>query len=149
MRSAYLTFFSVVLIALVACNAGADGEKKPAAADTTHTAPPPRIDLSKTDSIELLHFADPANLKIYSRSLITDTHFIEQIRRNVEVMPVTHGVCGNDFKLFFFRNGEVYKTIYAATADTCRYFAYVINGETFFTNMNDSARAMLKAQVKP
>lgn len=150
MRSAYTLFFSVALVALFACGTGANNEKKPAAiTDATTAANAESIDLSNTDSVELLHFNDPANQRIYSRSVINDTHFIQQVIRNVQNTPVQHASCSNDFKLFFFRNGDVYKTIYAATADTCRYFAYVINGQTFFTDMNDSALALLKAQVKP
>jgi hypothetical protein len=150
MRSAYILSFSVALVALFACGSGANKENKAAVtSDTTAAATSENIDLSNTDSVELLHFNDPANQRIYSRSLIKDTHFIQLISRNVQNQPVQHAACGNDFKLFFFRNGEVYKTIYASTADTCRYFAYIINGQTFFADMNDSALALLNAQVKP
>lgn len=148
MRNACTLFFAVALIALFACNYGDSTENKSTDADSTVAALAVQIDLSNTDSVELLYFTDPANQKIYSRSVLKDTGFIEQISRNIQSLPVQHATCGNDFKLFYYRNGEVYKTVYGATADTCRYFAYIINGQTFFTDMNDSSLALLKAQVK-
>lgn len=146
MQSIYALFFSVTLLVLLACNSGANSEKEHTT-DTTAVMPPDYVDLSKTDSIELLHYPDPGNQKVYDRSFIKDSTLIKQIGNYILDTPVQKNPCANDFKLFLFRNGEVYKTIYAATSDTCRYLAYIINGVTYFTNLNDSALVLLKGQL--
>ena len=150
MHKAYVLFFSAALVMLIACNSGKPGEKYKAADTTavTPAAPADQLDLSKTDSIELLHYPDPGNQRIYDRSFIKDSIVIKQIGNFILDTPVQKSPCANDFKLFLFRNGEVYKTIYAATSDTCRYLAYVINGVTHFATLNDSAMVLLKRQVK-
>jgi hypothetical protein len=135
---------------MTACNSGTPGEKEKAIDSTAavSVAPADQLDLSKTDSIELLHFPDAANQKLYSHTIIKDTAFIRQITNNVLDTPAQKNPCDNDLKLFLFKNGDVYKTIYAATSDSCRYFAYVINGVTHFTNLNDSAVVLLKKHIK-
>jgi hypothetical protein len=152
MHKAYVLFYFATLVMMTACNSGAGGEKEKAADSTASaTAAPadqPGPDLSKTDSIELLYFPDAANQKVYNNTIIKDTAFISQITSYVMAAPVQKSPCANDYKLFLFRNGEVYKTIYAATGDSCRYFAYVINGVTHFTGLNDSAMALLKKHTK-
>ncbi len=150
MLNAYVLFFCAALSMITACNSGTAGEKEKAADSTavaaTATADLP--DLSKTDSIELLHFPDPTNQKVYQNVIVKDTAFISQITSLVLAAPVTKSPCANDYKLFLFSNGDVYKTIYAATSDSCRYLAYVINGVTHFTGLNDSAIALLKKHTK-
>jgi hypothetical protein len=150
MHRAYVLFFSTTLIIATACNSGTGGEKEKAADSTivTTLAAAGQPDLSKTDSIELLHFPDPGDQKVYNNTMIKDTAFIRHITGYVLDIPAKKNPCANDFKLYLFRNGDVYKTIYAATSDTCRYFAYVINGVTHFTNLNDSAISLLKKYVK-
>ena len=150
MHKAYVLFFSAALLMVTACNSGATGEKEKAADSTavTATAMADQPDLSKTDSIELVYFPDAANQKVYHNSIIKDTAFISQITSYVLATPVQKSACANDYKLFLFRDGDVYKTIYAATGDSCRYLAYVINGVTHFTGLNDSAIALLKKHTK-
>jgi hypothetical protein len=147
MGKLFVMFFSVFLVIMAACNSGAKSRKEQPT-DSLAIASPELIDLTETDSIELYHYADPANQKAFYRTFIQDTLFIQQIRHYVTNAPVQKSPCANEFKLFFYRNGEVFKTIYAATADTCRYFAYVINGKTIFTDLNDSAMALLKGQLR-
>lgn len=151
MHRAYVLFLSAALVMATACNSGAPREKEKTAGSTavTTAAPAGQFDLSKTDSIELLHFPDPGNQKVYNNTMIKDTTFIRDITGYVLDTLARKNPCANDFKLYLFRNGDVYKTIYAATGDTCRYFAYVINGVTHFTNLNDSAITILKKYVKP
>ncbi|THU41417.1 hypothetical protein FAM09_04725 [Niastella caeni] len=147
MRNAYAVLFSVALVFIVACNSQVKNEKEQGA-DPVAVTSPDRIDVSKTDSIELLYYPDPANQRVYDRMFIKDSIVIRLISNYILDTPAQKNACANDFKLFLFRNGEVYKTIYAATADSCRYFAYVINGVTHFTNLDDSARVLLKRQLK-
>jgi hypothetical protein len=150
MHKAYVLIFSAALLILIACNSGTSVENDKVTNTTTVTAvaAADHPDLSKTDSIELLQFPDPANQRVYNNTIIKDTAFIRQITNSVLDTPAQKNPCANDYKLFLFKNGDVYKTVYAATSDSCRYFAYLINGVTHFTNLNDSAIALLKKHVK-
>jgi hypothetical protein len=150
MHKAYVLFFCATLSMITACNSDAAGEQEKAADSTAVTTAftVDKPDLSKTDSIELLHFPDPLNQKVYNNTIIKDTAFVSRITGYALATPVTKNPCANDYKLFLFRNGDVYRTIYAATSDSCRYLAYVINGVTYFTGLNDSAIALLKRHQK-
>ncbi|OQP46594.1 hypothetical protein [Niastella populi] len=150
MHKAYILFFSVTLLMITACDSGAAGEaaKAPDSTAVTANTVAEKPGLSKTDSIELLHFPDPTNQKVYQNVIIKDTAFISQLTSSALAAPVTKNPCAHDYKLYLFRNGDVYKTIYAATSDSCRYLAYVINGVTHFTGLNDSTLALLKKHTK-
>jgi hypothetical protein len=135
------------MVMLSACNSTATGGKEKKA-DSLPVTPTDRIDFSGTDSIELYHYANPANQREFYRTFIRDSGFIQQITNDIMDTTIQKAPCANDFKLYLFKNGAVYKTIYAATSDTCGYLAYVINGVTYFTHLNDTAKALLNSHVK-
>jgi hypothetical protein len=134
-------FFVLVIIAFVACNDQA------ATNSTNVQALSDKLDLSVTDSIELYHYDDPTNQKKFYRKYITDSQFIKQVIQDVQAASIQKTPCENDFKMFLYKNGEVYKTIYIATPDSCRYYAYIIDGVTYFKPLSDSAVKMLKSQL--
>ena len=146
MQKASILFFSVGFGIMSACNSETKSENQPSSGAAV-AGSADHLDLSKTDSVELYHYSDPADQKAFYRTFIKDSQFIQHIGRYIQYKTVNKAPCANDFKLFFYKNGEVYKTIYAATADTCRYFAYVINGEAFFATLNDSAMVLLQKQL--
>lgn len=102
-----------------------------------------------TDSIELLHYDDPKNQKEYSRHIVTDPAIISAITSSLQAPEVVKSPCGNDFRLYLFRKGEVFKTVYAATGDSCKYLAYVINGVNYYLPLTDTVSALLKRNIEP
>jgi hypothetical protein len=135
-------------IVLFACNSQEQQQSEMPVTNTTSANPAPALDLSVTDSIEVLFFPDPKNQKNYTRLVLADTVAIAALRSNIVQDIVSQTECPHDVKLYFFRGGDVYKTVYGATGDSCRYFAYAINSNPYFTQMEERSFALIDSLRK-
>lgn len=99
--------------------------------------------IEKPDSIEFLFYPDPADQKNYQRTQLSDVVAIAALYKNLIQDTVTASECPHDVKLYFFRNGDVFKTIYAATNNNCRYLAFAINSKPFYTPLQTDVAALL------
>lgn len=103
----------------------------------------PGLNLSGTDSIELYFYKDPGKKKEYTKLMVRDVSAITAFVNNLEKETMQRNECPHDSKVFLFRNGEVYKTIYVATSDTCRYLAYAVHARQYFVPLDDSVSQLL------
>jgi thioredoxin-related protein len=138
-----LSFFLFVLF-FGACNSNVNNHEKTDVPDSRSTASiNSRPDFGNVDSIEVYFFVDPAKQKEFTRLFITDKSSITALVENLDNQPVVMKECPHDGKIFFYRNGDVFKTVYISTADTCRYFAYAINATPHYVMIDDSAQMLI------
>lgn len=131
------------LFLLLSCNDAVQQTNGTVQTDSIATAPV--LDLDGTDSIEVLFYPDPNKQKEYKRLMVADTALINALRTNIVQDTVAHAECPHEVKMYWFRNGDVYKTVYAATADSCRYFAYAVNSRPQYVPMQDSVFALIRS----
>lgn len=152
-------FFSFLALFVLACNNNVDSAKDQGMNTGSLKSPDNSGAISGSsqsmfgdaDSIEVYFYKDPANQKEFTRLFVTDSSKIDVLVQNLGNQDSAMQECPHDGKVFFYRNGDVFKTVYIATADTCSYLAYVINAKPYFIPMNDSTLrlvSMLKAEAR-
>ncbi len=103
-----------------------------------------KFDLENADSIEVYFYKDPTKQNQFTRLFVTDTVSLGVLVENLNNQPDSMKECPHDGKIFFYRGADVFKTIYIATADSCRYFAYAINANKYFVPIDDSAFKLIQ-----
>jgi hypothetical protein len=133
-----------LLLIVAACNNNADHTKKPAVhADSNSISVNNDTVFANTDSIEVYFYKDPARQKEFTKLFVTDKALISVLVGNLDHQSVEMKECPHDGKMFFYRSGSVFKTVYISTADTCRYLAYTINATPHFVLISDSAYSLI------
>jgi hypothetical protein len=85
--------------------------------------------LVETDSIQLVYYPEPGNQKYHREQAITDSVIINEMMRNFNSTAITTATCAMDTRLFCFdKDGNLIKTIYAATKGDCTFIAFTGNG---------------------
>ena len=85
--------------------------------------------LMETDSIQLVYYPEPGNQKYHREQAITDTVVIKEMMHNFNNAALTATDCVMDTRLFCFdKDGNLIKTVYAATKGNCTFIAYTGNG---------------------
>ncbi len=56
--------------------------------------------------------------------------------------------CPHRIKMYLFKNGDVYKTVYASVEDSCSYLAYAVNSKPFYVALSDSFKSELQRLVE-
>lgn len=148
-------FFKIGLIAgmgfLISC-----GQNKSNQANLSNTAAVVNSDSVTTasrpfampDSIEIYFYPKPKKKQWYYSTFIKDGNQLRTLMNNVFDKPGIKTECVHDSKMYLYKKGEVYKTVYIATADTCTYFAYAINSQQHFIHMKPDAASLLSLLYK-
>ncbi len=142
MKIYFIVLLSITLAALAGCN-GMNEKKNESGYIQEASAAVAGFDFSQTDSMEVYYFPDEKNQKVFIRHLVSDTLALNSFISFLENPETDTKSCDNDYKMFLYRNGAVYKTVYAATSDSCNYLAYVVNGVSYFMPLTDSANTFL------
>lgn len=133
-------FFILLITFIAACNNNAiNPENAGTQADSIIVSGSGQPDFNATDSIEIYFYKDPANQKEFTRSFVADPSEIAVLVQSLGRVDTTIKECPHNGKMFFYSKGDVFKTVYLSTTDTCRYFAYAINARPYFSPMSDTA----------
>jgi hypothetical protein len=136
--------FILLITFIAACNNSTESTKDAdTQADSTTVSGSSQPEFNATDSIEIYFYKDPANQKEFTRSFVTAPSEIRVLAQNLGSVDTTIKECLHDGKMYFYRNGDVFKTVYVSTTDTCRYFAYAINARPYFSPMSDTAYRLI------
>jgi hypothetical protein len=142
MKNIYLLIF---VISLISCgNNSNDNKTAEMSSDSSSVSIDNKLNLPNADSIELYFYKDPAKQNEFTRLFVTDKSSVNTLVENLDRQPGIMNECPHDGKMYFYRGGDVFKTIYVSTADQCKYFAYAINAKKFFVPINDSAYKLIK-----
>lgn len=91
--------------------------------------------LALADSIELRLIIDVEYPDKDDIAIIKSTEVIEQLAAAVRAKTTSVKDCQPDGKMYFFHQGEVFRTIYFSMEESCRAFAFIINGRKYFVPM--------------
>lgn len=146
MKAKCFLFLLISCIAFFACNNNNEGNANIANASTAMAKPTPTI--ATPDSIELYYYPRPQNQKEFETFWIKDTTFINALAAELILPAVERNACPHQVKMYLYKRGEVYKTIYAAVEDSCHYLAYAVNGRPYFIPFNNAFKNMLNGVTK-
>jgi len=99
-------------------------------------------DISTTDSVEIYHYPDPDDQKVFERINTSDPGLIALLAKNLERPDISSEACPHFTKLYLLRKGEVFKTVYVS--DSCGYLAYATNGNRVFKQLDTAVANRLK-----
>lgn len=100
------------------------------------------VNFADTDSMEIFLYPDPDEQKNYSVKKSSDSALVALVVNALEQEPVNANACAHYMKLYLFRGGQVFKTIYLS--DSCSYLAYSINGGQIFKPLPEGLFNLLK-----
>jgi hypothetical protein len=132
----------VLFLFVVACD-NAPKSQQATPVDSSNGAGTTALQLDGIERIELFFYPDPADRKNVQQLQVTDTTIIAAFKQSVLQDTMTQSECPHDVKMFLIRNGEVFKTVYGATSDSCSYLAYAINSKPYYTRLDQDAKAFL------
>jgi hypothetical protein len=123
-----LLYFMIIM--LIACQD--TPAEQPSVQETKMAAPDSVLipqKLAETDSIQLVYYPEPGNQQYHREGAITDSATIREIVSNFSNITLAASACAMDTRLFCFdKEGNLIKTIYAATKGDCTFIAYTGNG---------------------
>ena len=101
-------------------------------------------DMKQTDSVEILFFKNPENQRFYTYLPVKDKEFIYDLVTDVsgEVQP--ENPCIKEGKIYCFKNGQIFNTIFFAYADPeCSFLRFIKNGKLYYFSMSESIKKNL------
>ncbi len=94
-------------------------------------------EIKRADSIELRVITDhdrPDADKIHLLKGQDNIRILAAAINGSSIDPVS---CDPEGKMYFFRNGTVFRTVYYSTRSNCRYFSFIADGKAYYTRMRE------------
>lgn len=134
MKKILSIFAAVIIIAVVAC------KSKPAVVTGEQLMP----DMKLTDSVELIYFKQPENQRWYTYLPLTDKSFIDALVNDVSGPVQAETQCPKDGKIYCFKNGQVFNTIFFGYPDDkCNFLRYIKNGVVYHFPLSATVKKKL------
>jgi hypothetical protein len=106
-------------------------------------------EVSETDSVEVIFFKDPENQRFFTYLRVTDKKFIYDLVTDLsdEVQP--ENSCIKEGKIYCFKNGQIFNTVYFAYTDTkCSFLRYIKNGNLYCFPISEKTKKKLSDYKK-
>ena len=101
-------------------------------------------DLEEADALEYHIIHNSRMPDSDSVFMVNDRELIQQLSELLNAWKIPEQSCDPEGKIYFQKNGHIYKTVYFARTDkNCRYFAYVINGKKHYAAFGSEAVDLL------
>ena len=132
MKTVACTFISLWLVA-AACS----GKKKVTGMDLYP-------EMQETDSLDLIFFKTPEDQRWFTYAPSTDKELINALVSDVsgEVQP--ENPCLKEGKIYCYKKGQIFNTIYFAYLDeNCRFMRYIKNGNLYYFPLSETVQKKL------
>ncbi len=147
MKLKRLIFLLALGISITACN---NSNNQQRAKEETNMVNNKLTNLfTQIDSVEFYYYSKPQNQKENETFLIRDTLFINALASNLQLQTTEKKECGHFIKMYLFKKGDVYKTVYASVGGSCNYLAYAVNGKPFYAELSDSFKSEMQRLIPP
>lgn len=134
MRNLVFIIAAIISFATVSC------KSKPAVVTGEQLMP----DMKHTDSIELIYFKEPENQRWYTYIALTDKAFIQALVNDVSGPVQEENQCPKDGKIYCFRNGNIFNTIFFGYPDEkCNFLRYIKNGKLYYFPLSAGVKQKL------
>ena len=98
------------------------------------------------DSLELIHYPDPSNQKLYKRMFVRDSSIVAAMFSNLRGRTMAQTACTHHSKFYLFSKGEVFKTVYVS--GSCNYLAYAVNSAPRFVQLEPRNKKVVDSLVR-
>jgi len=100
--------------------------------------------INAADSAVVIYYKKPANPRFYRVLKVLDIQLLKPIIADVNSTPiVSNNNCPSLGKLYFYGKGDIVDVVYFSTADSCKSFSFIKNGEKYFTQMGKRSQQLI------
>jgi hypothetical protein len=103
-------------------------------------------EMAQTDSLELIYFRSPDSPRYFTYLPTTDKELISALVSDVsgEIQP--EDPCMKEGKIYCFKKGEIFNTIFFAYKDPgCNVLRYIKNGKLYYFPLSETLKKKLEA----
>lgn len=126
--------FLLILLVAVACNTKRDlrgSELMP--------------EMAETDSLELIFFKSPDSPRYFTYLPTTDKELIKALVSDVSGKIQPGNRCMKEGKIYCFKKGEIFNTIFFAYTDPgCNVLRYIKNGKLYYFPLGETVKKKLE-----
>ena len=107
------------------------------------------IDFSQIDSVECVYPKGAKENQQTGSFFIKEPLFINTLKNDLAATQKPAAECTHNVKLYLYKNGEVFKTVYVALPSQCNYLAYAVNSRSYFVPLSFKLHQLLQAHLTP
>jgi len=101
--------------------------------------------MQQTDSLELIFFKEPENQRFFTYHPTTDKELIAALVKDVSGPVQPENSCMKEGKIYCFKKGEIFHTIYFAYLDpSCKFLRYIKNGNLYYFPLSEALQQKLE-----
>ena len=98
-------------------------------------------EMLQTDSLQIIYFKSTDEPRYFTYASTNDPVFIRALTNDVTAETQAENPCKKEGKIYCYRKGEVFNTIFFAYLDGgCTFFRYIKNGNLYYFNMSDQVK---------
>ncbi len=132
MKGRYSVLFLILLAAACNSNGGLRGSDL-------------MPEMAQTDSLELIYFRTPDSPRYFTYIPTTDKELIDALVKDVSSKLQPENPCMKEGKIYCFKKGEIFNTIFFAYTDPdCRLLRYIKDGKLYYFPMSETVMGKLK-----
>jgi hypothetical protein len=140
-------FYILLLMSFLSSCRNRDDNKKDNLAPGNYTPIVPKgmmDQINAADSAVVIYYKKPANPRFYRVLKVLDIQLLKPIIADVNSTPiVSNNNCPSLGKLYFYGKGDIVDVVYFSTADSCKSFSFIKNGEKYFTQMGKRSQQLI------
>ncbi|HTF28015.1 MAG TPA: hypothetical protein VK625_04175 [Flavitalea sp.] len=101
-------------------------------------------DLEQTDSVEVIYFRAPDSVRYFTYLALTDKKFIGSLIKNLQQDTVSEISCLKEGKIYLFKKGEIFNTVFFGYVDKdCSFLRFIKNGRLYCYDLRPSFKQVL------
>jgi len=101
-------------------------------------------DLEQTDSVEVIYFRSPDSVRYFTYLALTDKKFIGSLIKNLQQDTVPEFSCLKEGKIYLFKKGEIFNTVFFGYIDSdCSFLRFIKNGKLYCYSLQPSLKQEL------
>lgn len=101
-------------------------------------------EMAQTDSLELIYFRTPDSPRYFTYLPTTDKELINALVSDVSGKIQPENQCMKEGKIYCFKKGEIFNTIFFAYTDPgCNVLRYIKNGKLYYFPLSEALRKKL------
>ena len=102
-------------------------------------------EMAETDSLELIFFRTPDSPRYFTYIPTTDKELINALVKDVSSKQQPENPCMKEGKIYCFKKGEIFNTIFFAYTDPdCRLLRYIKNGKLYYFPLGETVKMKLE-----
>lgn len=98
-------------------------------------------EMVQTDSIQVIYFKSPEDTRFYTFTSSNDQSFIHSLVKDVMDETQPENACMKEGKIYCYKQGEIFNTIFFAYLDdACTFLRYIKNGNLYYFKMSSQVK---------